>query len=91
MAGNANQSFAVVRLLGDQYLKILSITPMANGHFFLNGLGIPGATNTLQSVASINGAFVPLASVSADANAAWHYEDAPPPGLASRFYRLSFP
>jgi hypothetical protein len=58
---------------------------------FLTGLGIPGATHTLQSAASINGAFVRLASVSADANASWYYEDAPPLGLASRFYRLSFP
>ena len=70
-------------------LQITSITRPANGHILLTCLGAPNALNTVQASPDLIMSFTPLASVLADANGMFTYEDANPG--TKRFYRLSLP
>ncbi|MDQ6631954.1 MAG: hypothetical protein M3Y82_09380 [Verrucomicrobiota bacterium] len=91
IAGNANDRFGVARFLGDPFLKILSIARLPNGHAFLQGIGIPNATHTLQGSLNLNpGSFAPIAPIIPDFTGMWQYDDAIT-NLNQRFYRLTAP
>jgi hypothetical protein len=72
-------------------VSIISITRLANGHILLHCKGAPNQLNTVQSTPNLlTTQFGFLASVMADANGMFDYEDmAPPPN--NGFYRLTFP
>ena len=71
-------------------LRIISITRLPNGHILLQCHGKPNAPNTIQFSPDLVTPFYFLASVVADANGNFQYEDpAPPP--TKQFYRLALP
>jgi uncharacterized delta-60 repeat protein len=92
MVGSVGNLFGIVRVTGDTIMRINSITRLANGHIFLQGIGVPDGNHTLQNSARLGPAnFTALGPVTADASGAWQYEDATAPGAGVRFYRLSYP
>ena len=70
-------------------LKIISITRLPNGPIILNCLGVPNVLNSVQVSPDLISGFTPLASVMADANGFFQYEDVK--ADTKRFYRLSYP
>jgi uncharacterized delta-60 repeat protein len=92
MVGGAGNVFGILRVTSDPFLRINSITHLANGHMALAGIGVPDGSHTLLKATTLNGSnFNALAPVSADASGNWQYEDATALSDAVRFYRLSFP
>jgi hypothetical protein len=92
LAGAAGGFFGVARLQADPLLKILSINKLLNGHIVLTGLGVPGASHTVQGAASLSaGSFGIIGAVTADGTGHWQYEDAGAASQTSRCYRLAFP
>ena len=72
-------------------LRITSISRLADGHILLGCHGAPNRLNTVQSSADlITDPFYFLASVMADANGNFQYEDTNPPA-GKGFYRLTLP
>jgi hypothetical protein len=72
-------------------LRITSITRLPNGHILLQCHGAPSRLNTVQSSPDLNTTpFYFLASVMADANGIFQYEDTNPPPNKG-FYRLALP
>jgi len=79
-------------LQSDPSLKILSISKLANGHVLLTGIGVPGATHTIQRLTSLSSAaFGAIGTVTADGAGRWQYDDAGAVNQFSRYYRLAFP
>ena len=92
VAGDANSRFGVARLASEPYLRLTSISHLANGAVALQGLGYPGAANTLQTSPSLNPAsFSTYDSVLPDAGGFWQYQDTNTAGVNTRFYRLAYP
>jgi uncharacterized delta-60 repeat protein len=92
LAGSAGGFFGVARLQSDPSLKILSISKLANGHVLLTGIGVPGATHTIQRLTSLSSAaFGAIGTVTADGAGRWQYDDAGAVNQFSRYYRLAFP
>jgi uncharacterized delta-60 repeat protein len=92
MVGTIGSVFGIVRVTGDPFLRITSITKLPNGHMLLKGLGVPGGNHTMQSSPRFSpAAFTPLGPVTADATGAWMYEDATASTSSNRCYRLSYP
>jgi hypothetical protein len=74
-------------------LKITSIT-RANGHIFLQCLGVANQVNNLQVSPDLSlGSFMTISPppAAADGSGAFQYDDAGAVGLTKRFYRLAFP
>ena len=71
-------------------LKITSITKLLNGHILLHCVGVPNQLNTVRSTADILTPFSFLASVMANPDGTFDYEDASPPPNKG-FYRLTLP
>ncbi len=69
--------------------KIYSITHLANGHVLLQCFGAPNAMNTIQASPDLLTQFTTLATVMADDQGAFQYEDTD--NFQARFYRLAFP
>jgi uncharacterized delta-60 repeat protein len=91
LAGDGGGLFGIARLVNDNPLNISSITRMPNGHMLLSGLGFPSLLHTLQGSPNPNGTFTGIGSVTPDASGNWQYEDSTTDGVATRFYRLSYP
>jgi uncharacterized delta-60 repeat protein len=92
LAGSAGGFFGVARLQSDPALKILSINKLSNGHVVLTGIGVPGATHTVQGLTSLrSGSFGAIGTVTADGAGHWQYDDAGAVNQLSRCYRLAFP
>jgi len=95
IVGDADRLFGVVRLLGDPFLKIFSISSLTNGVLSLRGVGIPGRSHTIRASANVSsGRFDLLGPVATDADGLWQYDDASVGNSANRsnrFYLLSFP
>jgi uncharacterized delta-60 repeat protein len=92
MVGGVGNVFGILRVTSDPFLRINSITHLANGHMALAGIGVPDGSHTLLEATTLHGSnFNALAPVSADASGNWQYEDATALSDAVRFYRLSFP
>jgi hypothetical protein len=72
-------------------LKIISITHLANGHIFLDCLGVPDQLNTIQVSPDLITPFTPLATKMADVTGAFQFEDVNAGSFTKRFYRLSYP
>lgn len=72
-------------------LKITQIERLGNGHILLHCLGAANQLNTVQVSPDLTSGFTFLASVLADANGAFTYEDVDATALTKRFYRLSLP
>ncbi|MGI9087098.1 MAG: hypothetical protein ACR2HH_05055 [Chthoniobacterales bacterium] len=73
-------------------LEITSIIHLVNGHISLGGVGVPGATYTVQASPDLNaGTFAGIGTTTSDANGIWHYDDASSAGQVKRFYRVTFP
>ena len=70
-------------------LKIVSVTHLANNHTMLQCLGVPNSNNKVLASPDLLSGFAELATVKADANGVFQYEDTNPSNLATRFYRLS--
>jgi hypothetical protein len=70
-------------------LKITSITRLANGHILLKCQGLPNQLNIIQASPDLVTPFDFLASVMADGNGSFQYEDAT--NLDKRFYTLAYP
>jgi len=77
---------------GGQPLRITSITRLANGHIFLQGIGVPNASHTLKVSPDLApNSFTGPVPVTADMTGLFQYEDASAAGVPKRFYRVSFP
>jgi hypothetical protein len=72
-------------------LRITSITRLANGHIMLQCHGAPNRLNTVQFSPDLITPFYFLASVMADLNGIFQYEDTAATPLTKRFYRLTLP
>jgi hypothetical protein len=73
-------------------LRITSITRMANGHILLGCRGAANRLNTVQFTDDLlTQPFYFIASVMADANGLFQYEDVNSGPLDKRFYRLALP
>jgi hypothetical protein len=72
-------------------LRITSITRLGNGHILLQCLGAPNRLNTVQFSPDLVTPFYFLASVMADVNGVFPYEDTASGPLTKRFYRLALP
>jgi hypothetical protein len=72
-------------------LRITSITRLGNGHILLQCLGAPNRLNTVQFSPDLVTPFYFLASVMADGNGVFPYEDTASGPLTKRFYRLALP
>jgi hypothetical protein len=71
-------------------LRITGIEKLPNGHILLHCVGAPNQLNTVRSTPDLFTQFSFLASVMANANGLFDYEDtAPPPDKG--FYRLTLP
>jgi hypothetical protein len=64
---------------------------LPDGHILLHCIGAPSQLNTVQSSPDLIMPFTFLASVMADSNGIFQYEDTTATGLTKRFYRLTFP
>jgi hypothetical protein len=64
---------------------------LGNGHALLICKGIPNVNHTMQASPDLIVAFSPIATVLADANGDFQYDDPGAVGLLQRFYRLAFP
>jgi uncharacterized delta-60 repeat protein len=91
IAGSDSDLFGVARLQADPTLKILSIARPPNRHTVLTGIGVPGASHTLQSSTSLTGSFSSLGTVTTDSAGRWQYDDASAATVSRRFYRLLVP
>jgi uncharacterized delta-60 repeat protein len=92
VVGEANGTFGVLRLLGDPFLSILSVTKLPNGHAMVEGIGVPGTSHTLFGSTNLTtGSFNSIGPVSADVNGDWQFDDAGAMGLDMRYYRLTLP
>jgi hypothetical protein len=70
-------------------LKILSITRLTSGHIFLQGVGVPNGSYTMQAAPDLNpSGFGPI---TVSASGQWQYEDMDAGSFPERFYRLSYP
>ncbi len=77
---------------GAPFLKITSITRLANSHLFVQGLSVANITLTVQAASDPNsGSFGFLGTTTADGTGIVRYDDAGAVGLTRRFYRLTFP
>jgi photosystem II stability/assembly factor-like uncharacterized protein len=71
-------------------LKIVSITHPASSTIHLQCFGVPNAVNRIQSSPDPSpNNFTPLASVAADSNGAFQYDDTN--AGAQKFYRIAYP
>jgi hypothetical protein len=71
-------------------LRITSITKLQNGHILLHCSGAPSRLNTVRSTGDLLTQFNFLASVMANPDGTFDYEDAAPPPTKG-FYRLTLP
>jgi hypothetical protein len=73
-------------------LKILSITRLTSGHIFLQGVGVPNGSYTMQAAPDLNpSGFGPIGPITVSATGQWQYEDMDAGSFPERFYRLSYP
>lgn len=87
----ANSDLASSAFVVSSPWKIVSLTHLTNGHVVLQCFGVPNTANSIQASPDLFGSFTPLASVMADTNGAFQYEDTNPDNLSIRFYQLVFP
>lgn len=72
--------------------KITSATRLGNGHVLLNCLGTASSTNHIEAATVLNpGSFSVIASINADTNGVFQFEDAGATNFTARFYRLRCP
>lgn len=93
MVGDVDNVFGVLRVAGDTpfFLNFTSITRLDNGHFLLQGTGVPNGAHTLLGSDAINGSYTPVSPVNADGSGNWEFEDLSASPESNRFYRLSYP
>lgn len=72
-------------------LSTLEMTVGANGHRFLTGSVSPSAEVQVMATDSLGASFTLLATVAADENGIYEYEDLAGASLAQRFYRAVVP
>ena len=72
--------------------QITSTQRNADGHFHLNGTGVPTRPYNLEVSSDLSpSSFNFLTTLAANAAGALLYEDSPPAGMTRRFYRLANP
>lgn len=90
VAGDAAGSSGVVRILGDPFVKISSISVSNGSKITFQGLGVPGEPNSIESSPDLSaGSFTFLTSATPDASGFWEKEIVP--AGDRQFYRLASP
>jgi probable HAF family extracellular repeat protein len=72
-------------------LVVPSITRLQNGHAVVTGKAFPNRDVNIQSVAGLPGTFVTIATVTADADGTFQYEDPNSSSVTKQFYRATLP
>ena len=71
--------------------SIVRINSLAKGtgtSMMLNGVGVPGATHTVEATGDLSQPFAPIGSATANSNGNFQFEDVAAPNFTKRFYRV---
>ncbi|MEY2541450.1 MAG: hypothetical protein QOI22_1052 [Verrucomicrobiota bacterium] len=72
-------------------LRVSSLARLANGHFLLQGVGIPARVHTVKATSDLSQAFTAIGTVTTDNNGNFQFEDLNTLSFSKRFYRVVYP
>ena len=81
----------VAILLDPPALQASSVFRPLNGHFMVQGKGIPSRVHTVKATSNLASPFTKIGTVSSDANGIFQFDDANAVGSPARFYTVVFP